>query len=168
MSTQLLFDFIRENATLLVAVIALVISMRANYISNKTHVHTVQISVDNRKTRFGEKKRECLNELDLQHAKLASLSFILAQKVKFLRNATLASEQMLIEEERLITNLGVIAQIRSDGDVQRSEIELISSDFNLIDLDMLHAKIRQTSIHMIKDLEHETSGLDLLQQRNLN
>jgi hypothetical protein len=164
MSIELLFDFLRENATLLVAVLALLISMRANQTSKKVHMQTAQINADNRETRFGEKKRECLNELDLQHAKLASLSFVIARKIKFLRSGSLANEEVRKEEERLMTNLRVIAQIQSTAEVRRSELELIPSDTKLTDLDSIHAKIRQTSIHMIKDLEHETSGLDTLQR----
>jgi hypothetical protein len=76
-------EFLLENAALLVAIVALAISLRANHISSQTYKLSLAGKRDSDRVLLFEKICESLNEVDRQHARIATLTMVLAQKILF-------------------------------------------------------------------------------------
>jgi len=71
-----MLEFLSSNSAILIAILALVISLRANYTAHQAHKFNLRSKADADRALLFEKKRELLNELDQQPARLATLMML--------------------------------------------------------------------------------------------
>ncbi|WP_424195819.1 hypothetical protein ACMYR3_06925 [Ampullimonas aquatilis] len=163
---NIFIDFLQSNSALLVAVIALFISLRANWTAHKAHELNVNIKAETDRRVFAEKHRELLNELDSQYTKLATLAFVTAHKIKLFKENPALHESHSDEFARLKSNLGSVEVLRSDYPKRRITAEQLSnSATDSAEIDTMLSKVRQLTIHVEKDIRHEESALELLRSK---
>ena len=158
-------EFLANHSALLVAIVALFISLRANYIAQQAHKLNLRSKLDADRILLFEKKRELLGEVDRQHTRMATLSMVTAQKILLFREHPELHESMPAEFDRLKSNLESIQTLSSGYDEQRKGIETIDVGADIAKQDELLANIRRLTIHLEKDITHEQSTLPELQAK---
>ena len=153
-------SFLSSNAALLVAVVALIISLRANFTASSAHKLNIANRKADDKQRLAEKKRETLNELDLQYTRMATLSMITAQKVLMFRDHPALHSAMPDEFDRLKSNLNVMERMRAKYQEHRKSVEDIPDGADIARQEEMLAKTRQLTIHIEKDIAHEQATLE--------
>ncbi|MBU0655852.1 MAG: hypothetical protein KJ914_12100 [Gammaproteobacteria bacterium] len=123
---NVLFEFLSSNAAILAALIALVISLRANYTAHQSHKLNLQNKADAERLILYEKKRELLNEVDRQHTRFATLMMLTAQKILLFRENPELHKTMQEEFERLKSNLNAVQHLAGKYEEQRKGIEAIN------------------------------------------
>jgi hypothetical protein len=157
-----LTDLVSSNAALFVSVVALLISLRANFTAHKAHELNVRNKADADRVLLAEKKREVLNELDRQHATLATLSFVTAQEVLVFQDCLKLNELLPDELDRLRSNLKALEELEHGYEPQRKAVQAIDSATQIHSLDERLAGVRRLSIHLEKDIAHEKTLLEQL------
>jgi hypothetical protein len=157
-----LLKFLFENAALLTALLALVISLRANYTAHQAHRLNLRNKADADRVLLFEKKRELLNEVDRQHTLIATLMMVTAQKILLFRDHPELHDSMKDEFDRLKSNLNSVAVLHNKYEKQRKGIESINVGADIAAQEELLANIRRLTIHVEKDIAHERAGLELL------
>ena len=157
-----LIEFLGSNAALLIAIVAILISLRANFTAHRAHELNVRNKVDTDRILLNEKRRELLNELDKQHATLATLSFVVAQEVMTFQDCPKLNELLPEELERLQSNLRGVEKLKEGYEPQRREVEAVDVGYDIASLDSKLAGTRRLSIHLEKDIAHERTLLDQL------
>lgn len=161
-----LLAFLEANATLLIAVFALAISLRAIHVAQLAHRLNVQNTQEARRIKLAERKRETLNELDRQHTLMASLEMVTAHKIMLFSEYPALQATHAEEFDRLKSNLSVVRLLRSQYEAQRHDLEQIGPDGDLEKQEALLANIRRLTIHIEKDIKHETEDLDYLRSQS--
>jgi len=165
---SMISDFTQSNAALLVAVIALLISLRANWIAQKAHQLNVKVNATSDRRVFAEKHRELLNELDAQYTKMATLALITSRKILLFKEYPLLHEEHANEFDRLKSNLNAVETMRSNYAERRKTAEqLTNAATDAAEIDNMLSKVRQLTIHIDKDIRHEESDFDHLRSRAL-
>lgn len=157
--------FLSSNAALLAALLALVISLRANFIAHQAHKLNLRNRADTQRIQFFEKKRELLNEVDHQHTRFATLMMLTAQKVLLFREHPSLHDTMNEEFDRLKSNLKAIQRLYEKYEKQRQGIESINIGEDIAVLDEVLASIHRLTIHVEKDIAHEQAYLNELRTR---
>lgn len=158
--------FFRENSALLVAIIALILSLRANWIADKAHKLNVAINDAANRRVFAEKHRELLNELDVQDTKLATLALVTAQKMLLFKENPILRESHEQDFLRLQSNLKVVETMRSNYTRDRQNAEKMSiASTDAAGVDAILSKMRQLTIHVDKDVRHEEADLEVLRSK---
>jgi hypothetical protein len=158
-------DFLSQNAALFISVIALLISLLANHTAQQSHKLNLTAKADTDRVLLFEKKREALNEVDRQHARIATLMMVTAQKILLFRENPELHDSIQAEFDRLKSNLKSVQQLEAKYEEQRRGIEAIDVGANIAEQDELLANIRRLTIHIEKDVAHEQSHLDELRSR---
>ena len=152
-------EFISTHAALLVALMAVVIALRASHIAKLAYHLNVQNKSDADRVLLAEKKRSLMNELDKQHATLARLSFITAGEMLQFQQCPKLNELLPDELDRLKSNLNTIEVLENGYDPQRALAESLEPGREISEIENQIAKVRQLSIHLEKDIIHEQSLL---------
>jgi hypothetical protein len=155
-------EFIGSNAALLVAAVALAISLRSNHIAHRAHQLNVRSKTDTDRVRLFEKKRELLNEIDKQNTTLATLSLITAQGILVFKECPKLHDLLPDEFDRLKSNLRVVENLAANYEHQRKCIEVIDANADITKQDEELASVRRLTIHLEKDIAHEQLLLDQL------
>jgi hypothetical protein len=155
-----LIEFLSANAALLVAVVALGISLRANYTAHQAHKLNLRSKTDSDRVLLFEKKREALNEVDRQHARIATLMMLTAQKILLFRDNPDLQHTMPGELERLKSNITSVQTLDTRYEEQRQGLEAIDVGADIAKQEELLANIRRLTIHIEKDIAHEQAHLD--------
>lgn len=158
-------EFLANNAALLVSVIALVISLRANFTAHQAHKLDLKNKADADRVLLFEKKRELLNEVDRQHTRLATLMMLTAQKILLLHEHPELQKAAPSELDRLKSNLTSVQALNGKYEEQRRGIEAIDVGADIAKQEELLANIRRLTIHIEKDIAHEQAHLDGLRSR---
>lgn len=161
---ETLADFASSNAALLVAAIALVISLRSNHIAHKAHQLNMRSKADADRVLLFEKKRELLNEVDKQHSTLATLSLIVAQGILVFKDCPKLHDLLPDEFDRLKSNLRAVENLAANYEHHRRTIEAIDANADITKQDEELANVRRLTIHLEKDIAHERLLLDQLRQ----
>jgi hypothetical protein len=160
-----LLDFVASNSALLLAVVALLISLRANHTAQAAHALNQQKKDEDNKVRLYEKKQEILNELDTQNTRMATLSLITSQMILLFRDSPHLHETMQDEFDRLKSNLNSIQTLSARYEEHRRGAEAIGAGADVAMQDEILAGIRRLTIHLDKDIAHEQAQLDLLRAK---
>lgn len=160
-----ILEFLAINAALLVAVVALLISLRANYTAYQAHQLNIKNKADTDRVLLFEKNRELLNEVDRQYTRLATLMMLTAQKILLFRENPELHDSMPQEFDRLKSNLATVQKLDSKYDEQRSGIESIDVGADIATQEELLANIRRLTIHLEKDIAHEQSQLEEMRSK---
>lgn len=112
-------EFLSANAALLVAMVALVISLRANDTAHQAHRLNLQNKADSNRILLFEKKREALNEVDRQHTRIATLMMLTAQKILLFRDNPDLQHMIPGELDRLKSKLTSIQTLDTKYEEQR-------------------------------------------------
>jgi len=112
-----------------------------------------------------EKKCEALNEVDRQHARIATLMMVTAQKILLFRDNPYLEQAMPDELERLKSNLKSVQHLDEKYETQRQGIEAIDTGADIAKQTELVANIRKLTIRIEKDIAHEQASLDELRTR---
>lgn len=152
-------EFLSSNAAVLASLLALAISLRANYTADRAHKLNRQTKADNDRVLLFEKKRELLNEVDRQNARFATLTMVLAQKILLFREHPWLHDEKQDEFDRLKSNLVAVQKLASRYEEQRTGIEATDVGADIAFQDQLLANIRRLTIHVEKDIAHEQVGL---------
>lgn len=163
---MIILDFIRmfavEHSSLLLSVIAIVISMKAARTADKARLFTECAKNYDLAIRLYEKRSETLNELDKQHALFCTILFIYSQKSLLFSQYPQLAPKYPEEYERLMQNSSVIESLRKRYDEQRLYSEKISEGNDLTYLESTLAEIRKLTIHIQEDVKKEQAALDLM------
>ena len=154
-----LTEFLQTNAALMVSVLALLISLRANYTAHLTHKLSLKSKADAEKILLYEKKRALLNEIDRQHTRLRTLMMVTAQKMLLFREHPSLHETMQDEFDRLKANLKAVQQLAEQYDEQRKGVEAIDVGADIATQEDLLANVQRLTIHVEKDIAHEQGSL---------
>lgn len=157
-----LVEFIGSNAAMLAALLALAISLRANYTAHQTHKLNVRSKADADRLLLFERKRELLNEVDRQHTRFATLMMVTAQKILLYREHPELHESMQEEFTRLESNLNTIVALDAKYEEQRNGIETMNVGADIAAQEELLANIRRLTIHVEKDIAHEQASFEEL------
>jgi len=142
--------------------VALLISLKATHFARKAYELNLRTKADADRLRLFEKKRELLNEVDKQHATLATLSFLTAHAILLFKECPKLHELLPDEFDRLKSNLKTIEHLEQRYESERQAIEALQTDADIASLDDQLATVRRLSIHLDKDIVHERSLLDQL------
>ncbi len=145
--------------------IALIISLRANHIANQNHKLNTANKRDSDRIMLFEKKCEALNEVDRQHARIATLMMVIAQKILLFRDNPYLEQALPDELERLKSNLKSVQHLDEKYETQRQGIEAIDTGADIAKQTELVANIRKLTIRIEKDIAHEQASLDELRTR---
>lgn len=159
------FEFLSSHAATLIALLALVISLRANHTAQEAHALNVKNKADSERLLIFEKKRELLNELDQQHARMATLMMLTAQKILLFRDHPVLHETMEQEFQRCKSNLTAIQGLASRYEEHRKLLEAIDVGADVAAQEEQLANIRRLTIHLEKDIAHEQAHLSELRTR---
>ena len=160
-----ILEFLSANAAFLIAVVALFISLRANYTAHLAHKLNLKNKAEADRVLLFEKKRELLNEVDRQHTRIATLMMLTAQKILLFRESPELHDSMPEEFVRLKSNLTSVQHLDGKYEEQRRGIETIDVGADIAKQDELLATIRRLTIHLEKDIAHEQSHLEELRSR---
>ncbi len=152
-------DFISMNASLLVSILALVISLVTNAISRKAGKLSQAAKEESDRILLFEKKREMLNEVDRQNARMGTFLMITVQKVILLNDHPDLRKKYPDEYGRLLNNLNCVQTLRSKHEEQRSGLERIGDGFDITKQDEILANIRCLSIYIDEEISKEERGL---------
>ena len=153
-------SFIAGNTALLVAMLALVASMRANYISNKANKITEQQQNNNLRLKNLEKRTEILSEIDTQNARYGALLAIFTEKIFLFQKNEKLLETYPKEYERISKNMMTIEKLKSRYDKQRGLSEQVGANADLEKQEIALAEIRRLTIHLDEDIKKETGHLN--------
>jgi hypothetical protein len=156
---SLVYEFVAGNAALLVSLLALIISLLANSTARHANALNAKSKADADHVRFSEKRRELLNEIDRQHARMVTLMLLTAQQIALLNENPHMRERSADEYKRLRKNLAAVHGLGSRYEEQRQIIEGVKAATELTDPDALLADTRRLTIHLEKDIEHEERRL---------
>jgi hypothetical protein len=159
---EAVLEFLGSNAALLTAILALLVSLRATYIAHQAHNLNLKNKADARRLLLSEKKRELLNELDKEHATLATLSFVTEQQIAKFEECSRLNDLMPEELARLTSNLQTLETLKQSYFTQRAEIESLGDGADIAEQDERLANIRRLTIHLEKDIAHEKALLEQL------
>jgi hypothetical protein len=160
-----LLEFSSVNASVLLALIALLISLRANYTAHQAHKLNLRSKADAERLLFYEKKREPLNELDRQHSRFSTLMLLTAQKLLLFREHPHLHDTMQDEVARLKSNLRAVQDLVDKHEEQRKGIEAIGVGADVAAQEELLANVRRLTIHVEKDIAHEHALLGELREQ---
>jgi hypothetical protein len=152
-------EFLQSNSALLVAVLALLISLRANYTAHSAYKLNLKSKADSDKILLFEKKRALLNEVDRQNTRLRTLMLVAAQKILLFREHPSLHETMQEEFDRLKSNLKALQELADKYDEQRKGVEAINVGADIAVQEELLANIQRLTIHVEKDIAHEQGSL---------
>jgi hypothetical protein len=155
-------DFLNANAALLFSVVALVISLRANFTAQQTHRLNVKTKADSDRILVFEKRSEILNEVDRQHARLGTLLMLTAKKILLFKESPDLHQTMQTEFDRLKDNLISVQHLESRYEMQRRGIELQDVGADPAKQEDLLANIRSLTIRLEKEIAHEQAHLEEL------
>lgn len=158
-------QFLASNAALLMALLALVISLRSNFIANQSHELNLKAKIDADRVLLFEKKRELLNEVDRQHARFATLMMLTGQKILLFRDHPALHDSMQGEFDRLKSNLISLQVSAGKNEEQRIGLEAINVGADIAQQEELLASIRRLTIRIEKDISHEQASLNEMRAR---
>jgi hypothetical protein len=160
MMTQLV-DFLNANAALLVAALALIISLRASSIAHSAHNLNLRSKSDSDRTSLAEKRKELLNAIDRQHTALASLNFVTSQQILIFAECPKLNELLPTELGRLKSNLATVETLEASYETIRNSASTLS---DIPSHDEKLAEIMRLTVHLDKDIAHERTLLEQLPQ----
>lgn len=160
-----MLDFLSSNATVLISLVALAVSLRASYTSHRSYTLNLKNRQDADRIKIYEKRREVLNELDLQHTRFATLMMLTAQKILVFRDHPGLVASMEKELERLRRNLDYLEKQHASYEEQRGGLEQIGEGADIAKQEELLALIRKLTIHVEKDIAHERTDLEQLREK---
>ncbi len=145
-------QFLAENSPLLVAVLALIVSLQANIRSRRSSEKSDRLLISG-------KKLELLQELDRQHTLLLRLKFIVeSQLIQFEMCPALLT--LLPEEnERLKNNLEGLEGMEQICLNQRGRSEAIDVNYDPAKVDAEMSEVRRLITHLEKDIQNESELL---------
>jgi hypothetical protein len=120
---SLFFDFLRNftsaHAALLISILAILASLRANSTSKKSYDLSAKALADTQRRAIYEKRSATLGEIDSQNAKFGTLLAILADSLNLFRENPQLQEVELGQLERIRQNVLAVQQLRSKYEEQR-------------------------------------------------
>jgi hypothetical protein len=158
-------EFVAATSAILISLIAIVVSLRANHIAHRAHQLNLRNKEDAERILLFEKKRALLNELDLQSTRFATLTMLTAQKILLFRDHPELSETMQSELDRLRSNLAGLQGQTDRHEKQRKELEATNVGCDIATREDLLANIRRLTIQVEKDIAHEQVTLEELRWR---
>lgn len=157
-----IISFLTTNATLLVAMLALVVSLYAARYARRAYDLNARNKLDADRVLLFDRKRELLNEVDKQHVALCALSALIAQKSSLICRYPVLQEENPGELQRLTANLAAVELLGSGYKEHRRLCEATDLGADIPRLSEILANIRQLTIHLEKDIALEKSSLDEL------
>jgi len=159
-------DFTVGHTALLLSILALLASVRANSIAQKSLKHSKEVHSYNESSKIYGSRTEILKEIDTRQVKLGSLKNVLEQKISlFTSNSELAQlypDELKRLEKRLEITKGLIQMYEK----QRAVSEKVGDGADLSMQELSLAKIRQLTIHVEEELSIEEKSLNHLQGVN--
>ena len=148
------------HAALFIAILALVVSLRANYISNNANENAIKQQLKNNRMKNLEKRTEILSEIDKQNAIQGHLLSVTAEKIiLFQKNPDLLNKHPQ-ENERLKQNINGIQLLKSNYEERRTVSEQIGAEADLEQQEKALAEIRRLTIHLEEELIKEKDHLN--------
>ena len=167
MDTFLAFlkNFINTYAPLLIAILALLASVRANSISKKSYDLSQKALGDTQRVILYEKRTKTLEEIDSQNAKFGTLLAILGDSLTLFRENPKLQEIESSHFERIKQNVVAVANLRSRYEEQRSITEKIGEGADPAKQEIALASIKRLTIHLDQDIIKEERCLELLKNK---
>ena len=157
-------EFMGKNAALLVALLALIASLRAGYVAHRAFQLNVRNREDADRVRVFQKKRELLNELDIQDITIEKLSYVLQQEVLLFEDSPRLTQLLPDELPRLRNNLDMLPTLKEKVATMREAARGIGLGTEIETQEDGLTAVRRLTIHLEKDIEHEKLGLEQLRR----
>jgi len=147
-----MLELINNNWEMLVAILALLISLQANIRARRSEDRADRLLVSIKKT-------ELLQEFDRQHTLLRRLEFVVESELLQFQMCPQIEEIQPGEKERLENNLTGLTKLLEFCAKGREEAENIGAQYDPAQVDVKLADLRRVSVHLETDIEHETTLL---------
>lgn len=150
---------------MLIAILALLASIRASSISKKSYDLSQKALADTQRIMLYEKRSETLKEIDSQNAKLGTLLAILGESLTLYRENLKLQEVESGHFERIRQNVVAVEKLRSKYKEQRSITEKIGEGAEPAQQEIALASIKRLTIHLDQDIIKEERCLQLLKNK---
>ena len=149
----MIFDFLKENSDLLIALLALLLALQANVMSRKA-------KADSDRVLISEKRRDLVQEIDKQHVLILRLRFVVESQLVQFQICPPLVDLLEGERERLEKNLVALDGLEAMCISARVDAEGINMGIDSALIDVKHSGIARLTSHLEKDLDNEESLLE--------
>jgi len=158
-------EIIISHGALLVAIFALVASVRANSISKKSQEISQKAFIESQRIKLFEKRTETLQEIDSQNAKLGTWLTVLGESLSLFRENPKLQEMEPDQLERIGQNVVVGIKLQSKYNEQRNVSEKIGDGADPALQEKAIASIRRLTIHIDEEIKKEERYLESLKEK---
>ncbi len=158
-------DFTTSYAPLLIAILALLVSMRANSISKKSYKLSNKARVDAQRILLYEKRSKNLEEIDSKNSKFGTMLVILGESLDLFRENPEFQELESGHFERIKKNIAAVQELRSKYEEQRNVTKSIGEGADPAKQEEVLASIKRLTIHLDQDIIKEERCLRLLKDK---
>jgi hypothetical protein len=162
---EAILSFMNTHATLVVSLIAVVLSLRSYLLARKALVLSTDNKSDADRIKLFEKRRELLSEVDTQHARMGTLLVVTAQQLILFNQHPWLRNEKPEGFARLKSNLDGVQELQSGYEEQRGGLEVIDTGADIARLDAILADIRRLTIHINEEITKEERELEVMRER---
>ncbi len=159
-------NFISTNKTLLVSMLALLVSLFAFSNSRRSLKLSEKISEEANKLKASEQRADILEIIDKKNVKIGNLLSIYGEKYSLFTNNPQLCKIFPEEMERITTNVNCLNNIKAQYDLERKNVESfndkVSTPFN----QNILADSKRLLIHIEEEIVKEERGLKLLKDES--
>jgi len=155
-----MLEFILENKTTLLSVLAIIAAVRANLIANKSRKEAKFANGLSKQVADSQKQSELILEIESQDARFGTLQLILAQKLLFLQKYPNLQREFIGEYERLEKFLERTKKIRETFEAQRLTATKAQENLTIPQKESALTEIKRLSIRVNEDITKEDRGLN--------
>lgn len=143
-------SFITENSTLLLSILAIVASIRSNWLAHRAHKLSKEINNKQQELIIYKQRTEILAEIDKQQAVLNRLATVTLQKM-----ASGIHDQNSNEYKRLEKQVDTVNHLRKGYEEQRQFAYTLEKGACLNANERNLADIKRLTLHLEQDIENE-------------
>lgn len=162
---KFLTEFIQNYLTALLAIIAIIASVRSNIIAHKSLQLSEKTEVETNKRRILEKRTEILREVDHRNAIFGNLLAIMAEAAITYQKEPSFAAQNEKDIKRLENNINAIREMRERYEKHRNIAEQIDSQADIEGLEFSLAETRRLNLHVEQDIIKEERNLNRIREK---
>ena len=145
-----MIEWISENSAVLISLLAIIVTVRANVIAHKAKSLAVKVNEQQQELIVYKQRTELLEEIDKQQAILNRLAAVTLQKM-----ATIQHDKNSKNYQRLEKNINAVNSLRSSYETQRELAYSIEKGASLNANERNLADIRRLTLHLEQDIKIE-------------
>lgn len=151
--------YVLEHKTILLSVLAILISLRSYSISRRSLILSELIAEENKRVKASEKRAEILELIDKKNAKIGNLQSIYDEKYRFLVKNPQIADKFPGEIDRIRNNVNSLKDLKMKYIEERKNVELFDEKMSIPFNHNTLAEIKCLLIHIEEDIIKEERGL---------